>query len=215
MEKKKEFIINFVYYSCLLVILYLIIKYLLPLVVPFIIGFIIAFIVRKISIAIFGKPGQKRQIVVLCLFYSILLLILSVGSVIIVNQIKNINYAGIYSNYIEPAINIVYNNVVDLNEIFPANVANVLTQALSSIFDSLKSLLSQISGYVVIFVTNLISSVPSTIITTIVVIVSSIYFVLDFKKVKEAVYNHLPKKMTMLIDDVIIFSRDNIFKILK
>ena len=62
MEKKKEFIINFVYYSCLLVILYLIIKYLLPLVVPFIIGFIIAFIVRKISIAVLANRGKKGRL---------------------------------------------------------------------------------------------------------------------------------------------------------
>ncbi|MDO4378744.1 MAG: sporulation integral membrane protein YtvI [Erysipelotrichia bacterium] len=215
MEKRKEFIINFVYIICILVIIYAIGKYLLPVVVPFIIGFFIAYFIRKISIVISKKEDKKIQMVLLILFYLLVISTISILSVLFVNQIKNINYGGIYTDYIEPAINIVYNKAIEINNSLPKNISIVISDALSSFVTNLKNLLSTVSVQVVKFIKDVISSVPSVLVTTIAMIVSSIYFVLDYEKLVANAYKLLPKKATGLIDNLIVFIKENIFKVLK
>lgn len=215
MEKRREFIINFIYTICILAIIYVIGKYLLPVVVPFIIGFFIAYFIRKICIAVFKKSNKNIQIIVLVIFYLFIISAISILSILFVNQIKNINYSGLYSDYLEPAINIVYNKIIEINSSLPKNIATVVSEAINSVFDNLKSLLSTTSLQLINFIKDFLSSVPSVLVTTIAMIVSSIYFVIDYEKLVASAYKILPEKATNLIDNLIVFIKENIFKVLK
>lgn len=215
MERRKRFLINFAYIICILAIIYGVGKYLLPVVVPFIVGFLIAFFVRKISVGLFKNKRKEIQLIILVIFDILIVTTLLILSIVVINQITSINYAGIFTNYIEPAINTVYRKIIDLNEELPTEIAEVLTQAISAIASSLTDILSKVSTYIVNFIKNLISAVPSAIVTAIAVIVSSIYFVLDYEKINKITYKLLPKQVSALIDDLIKFMKDNIFKVLK
>ena len=76
---------------------------------PFIIVFSIAYLVRKIAGNIFGKLGKNRLLITLVGFYIVVVILFAFISVMTVNSVKGFDYAGLYSNYLEPAINIVYN----------------------------------------------------------------------------------------------------------
>lgn len=212
---KKDFLINFLYYCCVIFIVYLSGKYLLPVMMPFIIGFSIAYLVRKIAIKIFGKPGRKRLILILVAFYIVLVFLLALTSVITVNSVKTFNYAGLYSNYLEPAINIVYNYFIDLTESLPAEVAEIFNQATSSIFEAIKTILMTISTYLINFVKELITSFPKIIITVTVTVVSSIYIVLDYAGIVAFIYRVLPTKLSDFLGDVTLFIKENILNVLK
>ncbi len=212
---KNEFLINVLYYSCIALIVYLCGKYILPVMMPFIIGFSIAYMVREIAIKMFGKPGKNRLLITLVGFYVVVVILLAFISVITVNSVKGFDYAGLYSNYLEPAINIVYNFFIDLNESLPAEVANIFNQVTSSIFEAIKTVLMTLSTYLINFVKGAITLFPSAIITVTVTIVSSIYIIIDYEGVLTFIYKILPKKATNFINDVIVFVKENILNVLK
>lgn len=212
---KKDFLINFLYYCCIVLIVYLCGKYLLPVMMPFIIGFTIAYFVRKIAIKIFGKPGRKRLIILLIAFYILVVFLFALTSVITVNSLKTFDYAGLYSNYLEPAINIVYNHFIDLTESLPAEVAEIFNQVMSSIFEAIKTVLMTVSTFLINFVKGLITSFPSVIITVTVTIVSSIYIILDYEGILAFIYRVLPTKASVFLEDVTLFIKENILNVLK
>ncbi len=212
---KKDFLINVLYYSCIALIVYLSGKYIVPVMAPFIVGFSIAYLVRSIATKIFGTPGKKRYLITLVGFYIVVIFLVALISVVTVNSIKAFDYAGLYVNYLEPAINIVYNFFMDLNESLPAEVANIFNQVTSSIFEAIKTVLMTLSTFLIGFIKGLITSFPSTVITITVTIVSSVYFILGYDEVVSFIYQILPKKAAVFIEDVAIFIRENILKVLK
>ena len=212
---KKDFLINILYYSCIALIVYLCGKYILPIMMPFIIGFSIAYLVRKIAGNIFGKLGKNRLLITLVGFYIVVVILFAFISVMTVNSVKGFDYAGLYSNYLEPAINIVYNFFIDLNEALPAEVANIFNQVTSSIFEAIKTILMTLSTYLINFIKEAITSFPSAIITITVTIVSSIYIIIDYEGIVDFIYKILPRKVSYFIEDVTIFIKDNILNVLK
>ncbi len=213
-ENKKSFVLNCAYYGCIAILVYLFCKYLLGILVPFIIGFIFAMLVRKISKAIFKTPGKMRLVVMLILLYVLLVVLIAVVSVLLVNAVAGVNYAGLYSNYIEPAINIVYNDLTDLNEYLPDSIATVLDQAFSAIFDALKSALSTISSYIINWLRNFVVSVPNAIISIVVTIVSSCYFATGYDEIVAFGKENLPVKWVYYINQLVTFMRSIVLKVL-
>ena len=47
MSKKKDFIINFIFYGILLGLLYIGFKYIAPILIPFMIGFLISYFIQR------------------------------------------------------------------------------------------------------------------------------------------------------------------------
>jgi len=183
--------------------------------VPFIIGFLIAYSVRKMTIKLFGKPGKKRLLLLLAGFYVVLVVLFAFISVVTVNSVKGFDYAGLYSNYIEPAINIVYNFFIELNEALPEGVADIFNQITASIFEAIKTILMTVSTYLINFAKSILTSFPKVIITVTVTIVSSIYMILDYQGIVAFMYRVLPKKVTAFIEDAVVFIRENILNVLK
>ena len=104
MEKKK-FILNFIYISCIGIILYLFYKYLFSVLLPFFIGFVIA----AIANSFLKKTGDKfSRIFVLSIMYIILALIIMISGAFIIQLITEYDYTSLYNNHLLPLINTIY-----------------------------------------------------------------------------------------------------------
>ena len=80
MEKKKAFLINFLYYALLLCAAFVVLKYGLPLLAPFVIAFILAYLLRKPVLFLSRKlhiPQKPTAILLVLIFYSTIGLLLS------------------------------------------------------------------------------------------------------------------------------------------
>lgn len=64
MEKKKDFIINVIFYGMILVAVMAFWKFILPVLIPFLIAFLIAAVIQ-IPIKRFGRGSDKKNIAVL------------------------------------------------------------------------------------------------------------------------------------------------------
>ena len=73
MEKKKAFIINFLYFAFLLCAVFLLLKYGLPMLSPFVIAFVIAYLLKRPVIFLSRKlhlPRKPAAVLLVLVFYS-------------------------------------------------------------------------------------------------------------------------------------------------
>ena len=80
MEKKKAFIINFLYFAFLLCAVFLILKYGLPMLSPFVIAFVIAYLLKRPVIFLSRKlhlPRKPAAVLLVLVFYSTIGLLIS------------------------------------------------------------------------------------------------------------------------------------------
>ncbi|MCR5066548.1 MAG: AI-2E family transporter [Erysipelotrichaceae bacterium] len=172
MKTKKEFLINFGYYGCIGLIIYISFAYLMPLMLPFIFGFLFAALANRIT-----KGPKTMMLIVLYLVLAVVLVIFFSGMFgILVDWIYSL--PTLYTNSIEPMINQLYEYLLDLSDNVPY-ISNLLETGFSVLKSSLGSLVSTILSLVTAGVTK----VPNLLFSLMIFIISSFYFIIDYEKV--------------------------------
>ncbi len=182
LEKHKAFIINFTYFTIILLLVYVGIKFVLPLLMPFVIGMIIAVSFRKLIDLIEKKTRMKRvlvSILMLIVFYGIL------GFFIVLIGFKLFDFVGalfsslpdLYQETILPALTKLTN---DLSFNFPSIKPYIDD---FNINDSLFNFINNASSTVVGMITGLAGQVPALLIKFIFTIVSSFFFTIEYYKI--------------------------------
>lgn len=213
---KKTFIENTLFYGIIAAIIYLVYKKLLPILTPFIIGFIIAYVAHEISKKYTGEMEKNIKILVLIFLYVIFVLVMVLLSVYLLDKLAVfVQYIIEVSGQIEPILNDLYKQIINLNVSLPNEVMQVINSAADSVFGILQSVLVTVSGWLVSLVTSIVSSVPNVIISTVVAIVSSFYILLDYDKFVSNASKWLPEKVKNVLRDLVSFIKNKLFKIIK
>ncbi len=184
LNKQKAFIIHVAYFTLILVLVYVAIKYLLPLLMPFVIGIVIAVFFRRLIDTIEKKTHIKRSIVsivILLIFYCVVGFIISLIGVKVFNSIGDLfnNLPSIYENFIEPALSKIEEDLVTQ---FPG-IKDYMNDFMENISDSLFGFISNASQTVLGKIANLAGQVPSLLIKFIFTIVSSFFFTIDYHRI--------------------------------
>jgi sporulation integral membrane protein YtvI len=184
LDKQRAFIIHVAYFTLILGIVYIGIKYLLPLLMPFVIGLIIAVIFRRLIDLIEKKTHIRRvfvSIFILLVFYGLIGLFISLIGFKVFTFLEELfgNLPGLYNNTILPALQSL---VDDLMQHFP-DTKVYLDNFMDNIDQSIFSFLSDASSTVVGMITGLAGQVPSLLIKFIFTIVSSFFFTIDYYKI--------------------------------
>lgn len=186
LEKQKAFIIHCIFAFILLIIVYAGVKYVFPLLMPFIIGLIIAMAFRKPIDLLVKKLRIKRTFVsifVLLIFYSVLVLIISLIGVRFFQFISTLfnNLPSLYKGTIQP---VLLSFTDHLSARFPS-IKDYLDNFINNIGQSIFTYISNISTKVVSTVTGLAGQVPTLLIKVIFTIVSSFFFTIDYYKLSK------------------------------
>lgn len=205
LEKQKAFLIHFAYMAVLFILAYVGLKYLMPLLMPFVIGMVIAFLLRPMIDTIQRKIHIKRSfisIIIVILFYSIIVLIISLFGVKLFSFLKDVfnKLPDLYRDTIEPALN---KNTSDLLLKYPQLEENI--EAISTnINDSLSGFLSKASTSVVSTITGFAGQVPAFIIKLLFTIVATFFFTIDFHRITAFILKQFPnasKKLLLQVKD--------------
>lgn len=145
-ERRREVIINVIYYTMLLAFFYLFCKYALWLFLPIIISFIVAIILQKPVRAIARKtPIKKGPASVICV---LLLLVVGVSLIFLIG-LKAINYLKDFANYLaglfdntQTLVDNIQNWCLGVSAKLPDSVSNLLTKNITEIFSNLNTYLS-------------------------------------------------------------------------
>lgn len=217
MEQKKKLIIDVLYAAIIIGIVYLIYKFLLPACSPFIFGIVFAYIGVKFAKKVFKKDDKLFKSISLVIVYLIVLIIvgvlLSIGITKIVDFFKQV--PTLYKTYVEPYITLLEKYLIKTNNNLPSEVNTYLNQVISTVFDTLKNLILNISSALVSFLTTIIAAAPDALINITIMVISSVYFILDYEKIIDYLSNVLNDKVKKEIVEVKYFIENNLFNIIK
>lgn len=210
-EKRKEFIINVMYFALMIAMVYLSIKYLLGLLLPFIIGFGVAVLLHPVTRIISKKmhiPRKISAVLFVVLFYTAWGFILSWLGIRLFSAIKELllELPQIYSSMIEPALNTFFIRMEKLAEGLEPSAAQVIKDLAESLSGSAGAIVSDISSAAIQGISSAVSSVPSLFIAIAFAMISTLFFAIDYDRITEYIRVKSPSKVNKYIGEIKSFS---------
>lgn len=205
-EKRKDFLINCAYLLVNVVIVFLIFKFTTNYLMPFVIGFLIAFLLKPIVRKLNEWFGQNKllSILVIVLFYILvaaLIIFLVFKSVSLVQSfIPRID--GFYNHTLLPMVMNISEWIEETTQKLNPELVEYIEVALKQFTDSLGLIVETVSKVALGWVTLVVSSAPSLLISIMISVISSFFFTLDYQPIVNTVLNTMPPKARMLVLEV-------------
>ena len=160
-------------------------KYLAPILMPFIMGFLLALLVRPLAKLIKKIPhvGSKfASVIATIIFFVALSLFLTMMGSELVGYIKKVlgQLPGFYTSNVVPVLNRAYESVMHAVERANADIAHELETAASKIISDLGSTVSSISVKLLGVISGIAGSLPQTVLSAVITIVSTFFIAADF-----------------------------------
>ncbi|MGN0464306.1 MAG: sporulation integral membrane protein YtvI [Acutalibacteraceae bacterium] len=240
-ERKREIIINFVYYAIIFALFYLFCKYALWLFLPVVIAFITAMLLQRPVNAIAGKtPIKKGFASVICVLLLLLIIVaLFVGiGVSAANYLKD--FAAYLTNLFEDTESLLLrleNWSINLVRKLPSAISTILAKNIREIFDGISASLSgdtekaaaeAVGGAASVLnfdfswiktpLTSVLSTakqIPSMITSFLITLISSCFLTADFDTFKTFIKNQLSEKRRKDISRAKSLLRNSFSKMVK
>ena len=211
-EKRKAFIVNFLYFGILAMLIYLAIKYALPMVMPFALGFIIAYMLRRPSLFLSRKLHINIRIVsvlMVLLFFSTIGLLITLAGIRTFSLSKNLVLAipTIYRSLVEPVVRDLFTVIEEWTKTLAPSLESTLNSLFNQAIMSLGEAVSGLSVSAMRWVSGAASSLPSFLIKQLLLIISTFFIALDYDKLTGFCLHQLSGKsgaMFMQIKEYII-----------
>ncbi len=207
-EKRRNFIINAVYFLILFAVGYCAFKYCLPLVLPFLFAFLIASVIDRPISAIARKVHAKRSFVSLLFILLMIVAIAAVFFLIGIELFQRIsdfyNYVAVQLQNLTSLINSLKLWILDITVFLPAAIRSVLHENVTLFFDNIiqngfnnisidtsminwSELLSK-GGQVI---SGTVGKIPSAFISFIIFVISTVFISSDYDTIREFFVNQL------------------------
>ena len=215
-EKRRNFIIQFVYMLIIGLIAYFSAKYVLPLFAPFLFGLVIALFVRYLSrLFIQDSKVNKRliHILVLMIFYLFLVALLLIGGTKIADLVGNFfnRLPNLYMKDIQPAISDL---MLSITERFP-NLREFAEASYQSINQTFLNFVEKASNTVLNSLTGLAGTLTSMVIMTIFTIISSVLFALDLDRMELFLRRQMSDRTLHIYENVLFNIGNTAFRFLR
>ena len=210
-EKRKEFIINATYFTLIAVLIYLSIKYLLGILLPFMIGLGIASLLCPVIRIISKKtriPRKIAAVLFVIMFYAALGLVFTWLGARLWAVIKELllGLPQIYSSMIEPALNTFFIRMEGMAEGLEPSTAQVIKDLAESLSGSAGSIVSDISSIAIQGLSSTVSSIPSLFIAIVFVMISTLFFAVDYDRVTGYLRGKAPDKINKYVVEIKAFA---------
>ena len=224
-EKRREFLINLLFFATILAIAYVFFKYLFWIAAPFLLTFILAIALQKPLRKIDKKTNKKWHTFFSVLFVVLTTLIILIPLILIISAL--ISKLSDFAKYLTEQLNDIptflatlEKELLDLAKFLPDAIYKSLQESLTNIFDSLiddfslsslglsgstlKSTVSTgISG-----VYGVVKNIPSILIGIVIGIIAWIFFTKDYNYVVRFIQKQLPEgKKNLLVEMKQVFSK--------
>ena len=210
-EKKKNFIIDVIFFALIFVTVYIAIKYLFGLLMPFIIGFLVAFLLKPAINFTFLKLHVHKKaaaVALILLFYGVAGFFLSWSGIRFLTELKDgiIKLPEIYSMNIKPAINEIFDNAKKVTAKLDPMMVQAIQNMAASLSQSVGSLISTFSSKVIGSISSLVSFVPGLFLSIILAVISSLFFAMDYSKITGYVTRLFPPQNRNLLFEIKAFA---------
>lgn len=206
-QSKRDFIINVTYYSIILVLAYLGMKYFFGILFPFVLGFLIAFSLKPLIRFIVKKTKINNKVVsllILLIFYTL------IGFALFFAIVRSVSYLStlfeqipaIYTTDIQPLITSFANWVSDLIIKIDPSFLHFIQQFEETFIDSMANFVKTFSSTSLSLLTGLITKVPSFFLSFFFSVISSFFITLDYEKITNFLTSQFSGKSRQLFRGV-------------
>lgn len=219
-EKKKKFIINFIYCFIIFAIVVVIIKYGLSYLAPFVIAFVFAFLLKKPINFLQEKCRIHRTlaaIILVVLFYAVIGIIFTFAGIRIFVSIKDIFFAlpQIYTNDIEPFLIQSFDSIENMFSKLDVSIMESLNEVALDLVKSLGESISSLSVSVIGGISNWASSLPGFLIRVLFTIISTFFLTIDYDKIVRFLMRQLKEKHQLLLVEMKNYVVNTLFKCIR
>ena len=211
-ERMRAFIIKFLYFAIWAGIVYCLLKYAMPLFMPFVVAFVIAFMLKPLINLLAAKTPLGRRsaaIILLVVLYA------GLGTLLTFVSIRIVVWLGgwfsdlpvLYSGAIEPAVGQVGRAFEALFAGLGPDVRSFLDLASENLSSAVSSLVSGISSSAIDLVAGVAGRVPWIVAGTLICIIASFFFVVDYYNITSFLVRQLPQRgrhLLFVIKDYVV-----------
>ncbi len=204
LEKRRQFIINFLYFAIILGIIILLARYALGVLMPFLIALVISLLLKPAVAFLHEKlklPRGVAGIALVVVFYALLGLLITVLGVQLFSAAKSffLTLPALYTDTIVPWMNRTFVSLQEfVGRLDPeATVAyNVVAEKVSK---SLGDAVVNTSKSVVEWVTSSTLKAPKLLLNMLIMVISTIFLTVDFPKIQAFIMRQLSEHWRTLL----------------
>lgn len=203
-EKRRQFIINFIYFLLIAGIVFLLFKYGFSLVAPFLFAYFAAYLLNKPINYLSKKLHIKRvivAIVIVILFYGIIIGLLSlIGTKLFIGAKDFVlQLPTRYSTEISPFLTDLLNDIETSLSRFDTSIMPILEEASDNIMQSISSLISDFSVSAVGWISGYAAALPAFFIKLLFAVIATFFITADYDTVSRFVWRQLPEKYRTIL----------------
>lgn len=197
-EKKRQFIINTVFYAIIICLVLIVCKYLVPILLPFILAFIMASVLVIPAKKLAGKNSKIRRfcaIIVGVVFFVLLFLGIAFLGVALVDWFLGFLefIPRLYQEEILPMLNFLYLELAERLTFADPELTAKINGVFQNFIGNIGNFISSFSVNAIKAVTSGIAGIPGLIIKLILMIISCFFFLLDYDKIMAFFVSLIPK----------------------
>lgn len=219
-EKKKRFIIQTIYILLIMALAYVVLKYVTPLISPFIFAFIIAFILKKPAKFISESTKLPRKIVsffLVLIFYSTVGVLFSFAGIKLISTVSGIisSLPTFYENQLGPLLMASFDAIEKaVSRIDPALV-EVFNEGFEKFVNSQGESVTKVSMAAVGSLSGFATSLPSFLIRTLLMIISTFFIAVDFEMLTGFIRKQFSEKGNAVIKTIRDYMTNTLFVVIR
>ncbi len=205
-EKRREFIINTIYFVIITLLVFACLKYVAKWIMPFIVGFVIAFMIQPAASGLSKLTRLNRKfsgVFVLILAYALVIFVVWIVGAKIVGSIQDLftKLPQYYDNNILPFLN----NLIAMFERLAARISpqtlNQIYEMIENASDSIRSYIIRFSSGVLTGIAGITTRIPFYFISFIFAILASVFISMDYKNIVAFVKKQFTPKVRDFLGD--------------
>lgn len=204
LEKRRQFIINFLYFAIILGIVILLARYALGVLMPFFIAFLVSLLLKP-AVAFFHDkvkiPRGVMGIVLVVVFYALIGLLLIVIGVQLFSAAKSffLTLPRLYTNTIVPWMSSAFTALQEFAGHLNPDAAAAYNDVAENVTKSLGDAVGSVSKQVVTWVTNSTLKAPRLLLNLLLMVISTIFLTVDFPKIQTFVMRQFAERLRTLL----------------
>lgn len=219
--KKKQFIINTIYFSLIGLIAYTVLKFGISLISPFVFAFLIASILKRPAEFLSRKiriPRKMLSFFLVLIFYSTVGVIIALLGVKLVSAISAIlsSLPGIYENQLGPFLTATLDGIQRTVYRIDPNLAEaILAESFNQFVSTLGENVTNISLSLVGSLSNIASSLPVFFIKILLMIISTFFIAIDYQTLSAFVSRQFTKRGNEILYSIKQYMVNTLFVVIR
>ncbi len=205
--KRKRFLINFAFFALIFALSIFIVRFALPELFPFVIAFIVTMLLRPIVRFLHNKLKMSTRVlsvVLVVLFYGTIGVLVAWLIIEIVSfaadQVKDLPQ--FFQMQIRPFLVSLFDEIQEVLHNFDPEMAIDFDDTANSLLTSIGSTVMSFSGTIVGRLTGIAVSVPSFLLNIVIMVVATIFLLVDFESIQSFIKKQLPEKTNVLMHNI-------------